>query len=226
MNDDPTLESALQPAAVVDLATTRSTSRDRADGGMGSDTSIAVVKSNSDLSTERLCSFAGMISCTHLAIDAVQVLISLTNTTDPAGRGFLTAFMFRMPRELGGFTVTLLRSSQPGMSRIVPGASGAPFVGSWQGGVGTGGEWQGGGTPMAGVAPGDTGAWAFLVSGTGAAALTAERLMSGGAMPDPFAFVVRFRGVGSGDSDKAPALMPRAQVERLAAIEEAVERLR
>ena len=50
--------------------------------------------------------------------------------------------------------------------------------------------------------------------------------MSGGAMPDPFAFVVRFRGLSSDDSDKVPALMPRAQVERLAAIEEAVERLR
>lgn len=226
MNDDQTLESLLQPHTVVDLGVPRSSALERTSGAMGSDTSIAVLESNPDLSTEHLCSFTGMISCTHIALDAVQVLISLTNTSDPDGRGFLTAFMFRMPRELGGFTVTLLRSSLPGMSRIVPGASASPFLGSWQGGVGTGGEWQGGGTPMAGVAPGETGAWAFLVSGTGAAALTAERLMSGGAMPDPFAFVVRFRGLGAGDSDKVPALMPLAQVVRRDAIEEAVERMR
>lgn len=226
MNDDNTLETVLQPSAVVDLGVARSTSRDRSSGALGSDTSIAVLESNSELSTGRLCSFTGMISCTHIALDAVQVLISLTNTSEPEGRGFLTAFMFRMPRELGGFAVTLLRSSAVGMSRILPGASALPFLGAWQGGVGTGGEWQGGGTPMAGIGPGETGAWAFLISGSGTAALTAERIMSGGAMPDPFAFVVRFRGLGAGDSDKVPALMPSAQVLRMAAIEEAVERLR
>ncbi len=193
---------------------------------MGSDTSIAVVESNSDLSTERLCSFSGMISCTHVAINAVQMLVSLTNTSDVQRGGYLTGFMFRMPRELGGFSVALLRSSQPGMARIPPGTKGAPFLGVWQAGVGTGGEWQGGGTPTAGVAPGDTGAWAFLVSGTGAAALTAERLMSDGSMPDPYAFVVRFRGIGAGHSDKVPALMPDHQRLRMAALAEAVEQRR
>ena len=79
---------------------------------------------------------------------------------------------------------------------------------------------------MAGVAPGDTGAWAFLVSGTGAAALTAERLMSGGSMPDPYAFVVRFRGIGAGHSDKVPALMPDHQMLRMAALIDAVEQRR
>lgn len=111
MNDEPTLESALQPSVVVDLATTRSAPRDRVGGGMGSDTSIAVVESNSDLSTERLCSFSGMISCTHVAINAVQMLVSLTNTSDVERGRYLTGFMFRMPRELGGFSVALLRSS-------------------------------------------------------------------------------------------------------------------
>lgn len=112
------------------------------------------------------------------------------------------------------------------MERIPPGTKGAPFLGVWQAGVGTDGEWQGGGTPTAGVAPGDTGAWAFLVSGTGAAALTAERLMSGGSMPDPYAFVVRFRGIGAGHSDKVPALMPDHQMLRMAALIDAVEQRR
>lgn len=226
MNHDQTLEMVVQPPAVVNLGVARTTPSDRSSGALGTETSIAVLESNAELSTEHLRSFTGMISCTHVALDAVQVLISLTNTSEPDDRSFLTAFMFRMPRELGGFTVTLLRSSVPGMSRIVPGTSASPFLGAWQGGVGTGGAWQGGGTPIAGVGPGETGAWAFLISGSGTAALTAERIMSGGAMPDPFAFVVSFRGLRPGDADQVPALMPQAQLLRLAAIEEAVERLR
>lgn len=226
MNDQPIVAQTLEQVTTVDLGLPRSAWADRPSTIRPSDTSIAVLAPNTDLSTERLCSFSGMISCTHVAINAVQMLVSLTNTSDVERGGYLTGFMFRLPRELGGFVVTLLRSSHPGMSRIMPGTGAAPFAGSWQGGVGTGGEWQEGGTPTAGVAPGDTGAWAFLVSGTGAAALTAERLMSGGSMPDPYAFVVRFRGIGAGHSDKVPALMPDHQMLRMAALIDAVEQRR
>jgi hypothetical protein len=34
---------------------------------------------------------------------------------------------------------------------------------------------------------------------------------------------VRFRGIGSGHSDKVPVLMPPSQIARMAAVEEEVE---
>lgn len=223
MQDRTINAPVIRSGSDLELRRPRSVFEDRPSSTLGSDTSIAALDSNSELSTDGRCAFTGLISCSHVALQAVQVIVSLTNTSDPEGNGFLTAFMFRMPRELGGFTVSLLRSSQPGMSRIPPGTDGAPFLGTWQGGVGTGGEWQSGGTPMAGLAPGDTGAWAFLVSGVGSAGLTAKRLMSGGAMADPYAFVVRFRALGAGDSDKVPARMPDDQLMRMTALGEELE---
>lgn len=218
MNDEPIVTPAFEPVSIVDLGP--------APTGRVSNETIAVLDPNVELSTERLCSFSGMISCCHVAVRSVQVRISLTNTSHADQGGYLTAFMFRVPREFGSVQVALLRSSHPGMSRIASGTVASPFPGHWQGGAGTGGEWQGGGTPLAGLAPGETGAWAFLVTGNGTAALSAERFMSGGRMPDPYAFVVRFRGMGGGRSDKVPALMPDGQVHRMAELSEAVERMR
>ena len=212
--------SFIEQSTERELRRPRSVFTDRPPSTLGSETSIAALDSNSALSTEGRCAFTGLISCSHVALQAVHVVVSLTNTSDPEGNGYLTAFMFRMPRELGGFSVALLRSSQPGMARIPPGTEGAPFLGVWQAGVGTGGEWEAGGNPMSGLAPGDTGVWAFLVTGSSSAALNAKRLMSGGAMPDPYAFVVRFRFAGAGDSDKVPAQMPDDQVLHMTSLGE------
>jgi hypothetical protein len=221
MNDQTATDAACEPTVEPKLLPVLSTNLLRV--SQDAHASLALLDGNPILSTEARCTMSGVIMCNAVAVNTMQVMITLENLSDPRQPGYLTAFMFRLPRELGQLQVSLVYSSRPGMSEIRAGASGAPFLGQWHGGAGTGGEWQAGGTPTAGIAPGATGEWVFLVSGPRATELTAEEVMSGGRIPDPFAFIVRFRGIGSGHSDKVPVLMPPSQIARMAAVEQEVE---
>jgi MYXO-CTERM domain-containing protein len=131
--------------------------------------------------------------------------VTLTNTTSAMLGGYLTAFMFRTSPDMGSFTCVLTASDYAGMTDIPAGASGSPFPGVWMGGAGTGGSWLAGGSPSGGIAVGQTGHFSFTLAGANASMLTSDSFVSGDTISDPYAFVVRFRGMREDGSDKVPA---------------------
>jgi MYXO-CTERM domain-containing protein len=162
------------------------------------------IEGNLALSTEGLADFTGFLDYQFLGGNQGQLTVTLTNTTDPAKGGYLTAFMFRTPESFGGFTSSLVSSTYAGMTNIPAGSSGSPFPGAWLGGAGLGATWLGGGSPNGGVAVGSTGQWVFSITGVMASALDAVDFVDG----DAYAFIVRFRGLNDDCSDKVPAVTP------------------
>jgi hypothetical protein len=173
--------------------------------GAAAQAAIVPITSNSSLSTENLGTFIGTLNYTFLGGTTGNLDVSLTNTTPSATGGYITAFMFRPPPELGAFTSVLTASDIASMSNIPAGASGAPFPGNWLGGAGTGGSWLAGGSPTGAVAIGQTGNWSFTITGANASQLTSDSFVSGDKVSDPYAFIVRFRGMNNDGSDKVPA---------------------
>lgn len=168
---------------------------------------VLPITSNSSLSTEGLGAFNGTLNYTYLGGSSGQLDVTLTNTTPMSIGGFITAFMFRPPSDMGTFTSSLIASNYPAMVNIPAGASGSPFGGTWIGGAGIDGQWLGGGNPAGGVGVGQTGSWSFSILGTNASSLTSDSFVSGDDQPDSYAFIVRFRGMTDprADSDKVPA---------------------
>ena len=172
---------------------------------------VVVITSNSALSTEGLGAFVGTLDYVYGGAGSGTLNVSLTNTTNASIGGYLTAFMFRPPPELGAFTSALTSSDFAAMTNIPAGTSGSPWngTGSWLGGAGVGGSWLAGGAPNGGVAIGQTGHWSFTITGTNASMLTSDSFVSGDLVSDPYAFIVRFRGMegvdGGDGSDKVPA---------------------
>jgi MYXO-CTERM domain-containing protein len=156
------------------------------------------------LSTEGLGAVTGSVEYTYLGSNTGQLAVSLTNTTDPAIGGYITAFMFRTPESMGTISSSMLSSSHPALTNIPAGASGVPFPGSWIGGAGTGGTWLAGGSPNGGVGVGQTGNWLFQITGAMASMLTNSMFVGGNSNTDPYAFIVRFRGMENDGSDKVP----------------------
>jgi MYXO-CTERM domain-containing protein len=173
--------------------------------GAAAQAAIVPITSNSSLSTENLGTFIGTLNYTFLGGTNGKLDVSLTNTTPVSTGGYITAFMFRPPAELGAFTSVLTASDYAALTNIVAGASGAPFPGTWLGGAGTGGSWLAGGSPTGGVPIGSTGNWSFTITGANASQLTSDSFVSGDKVSDPYAFIVRFRGLTDGGSDKVPA---------------------
>lgn len=167
--------------------------------------SVVNISSNSSLSTEGLGAFTGTLDYTYNGGTSGTLQVTLTNTTPSAIGGFITAFMFRTAADLGSFASALTASDYAALTNIPAGASGVPFPGSWIGGAGTGGSWLAGGSPTGGVAVGSTGHWTFAITGANANLLTSDSFASGDGTPDPYAFIVRFRGMSNDGSDKVPA---------------------
>ena len=166
--------------------------------------SFTTIEGNTALSTEGLADFTGTLDYQFLGGNQGQLTVTLTNTTDASVGGYLTAFMFRTPQSFGGFTSSLVSSTYAGMTNIPAGSNGSPFPGPWLGGAGLGATWLGGGSPNGGVAVGSTGQWVFSITGVMASALDAVNFVDG----DAYAFIVRFRGLTDGGSDKVPAATP------------------
>lgn len=172
---------------------------------------VVPITSNSALSTEGLGAFTGTLDYVYAGSGSGTLNVTLTNTTAASIGGYLTAFMFRPPPELGAFTCSLTSSDFAAMTNIPAGTSGSPWngTGTWLGGAGTGGSWLAGGAPSGGVAVGQTGHWSFTISGANASMLTSDSFVSGDLVSDPYAFIVRFRGMdgvdGGEGSDKVPA---------------------
>lgn len=123
------------------------------------------------------------------------------NTTPGGIGGFLTAFVFSFA-SIDPTASAALTSSTDADFGDLAGASASPFGGPFIGGAGTGGGFEGGGPPSAGIAVGGTETFTFKITAGDAAALTDESF--GIAGPEDFNFVVRFRGLNDGGSDKVP----------------------
>jgi MYXO-CTERM domain-containing protein len=166
---------------------------------------VVPITSNSPLSTENLGTFTGTLDYTYLGGNAGTLDVTLTNTTPVSIGGFITAFMFRPPPELGAFGCSLTASNFALMVNVPAGTNGAPFTGPWIGGAGLDGSWLAGGQPQNGIGVGQTGSFSFSITGANASMLTSDSFVSGSLVSDPYAFVVRFRGMADGGSDKVPA---------------------
>lgn len=154
-----------------------------------------------------LGNFSGTIEYNFLSGDSGQLIISLTNTSEPSNGGFITALLFNIgaPQRSGTDTASLVFSTYPDFVTIAgPGISGAPY-GLFDAGAGLGGTFQGGGSPQGGIPVGQTGILEFLIDSPFASVLSASSFISG---PNEFNFLVRFRGFEDGGSDKVPVPVP------------------
>ncbi len=155
-------------------------------------------------STEGLGAFSASIEYNYLSGDQGQLLLDLTNTSDPANGGYITAFVFNIDAS-GPRSAALVESSRPAMVDLSSDGRDASPFGWFDAGAGIGGQFLGGGNPSGGVAVGHTGFFEFLVTSEAAHALTASSFVSG---PNEYDFVVRFRGFADGGSDKVPVPAP------------------
>lgn len=151
--------------------------------------------------------FSGTIEYNFLSGNNGQLIVSLTNTSEPTNGGFITALLFNIgaPERSGTDTASLVFTNYPDFVTIPgPGINGSPY-GLFDAGAGLGAQFEGGGNPNLGVAVGQTGVFEFLVNSPFASVLSAASFISG---PNDFNFLVRFRGFNDGGSDKVPVPVP------------------
>jgi MYXO-CTERM domain-containing protein len=163
----------------------------------------SIVNFVSNPGLEGLGAFAGSMEWTDGGAGSGLLRVTLTNTSPVANGGYLTGFAFRM---LYKDQVKIeYASSHPGWSGIAD-APCNPF-GVFDIGAALGGNWLGGGSPLAGIAVGATKSFDFDVHGS-AALLSTIIAHDFFDESDGYGFVARFRGFEDGGSDKVPASMP------------------
>lgn len=158
------------------------------------------IMGNTGGSTEQTgATYTGTLNYTHLGGSNGSLVISLLNATPGGVGGYLTALAFRFPIT-GSASGAALTGGPTSVWKNLPGASAAPF-GNFTGVASTGNNWEGGGNPSAGIGVGATGTWTFAITDVNAASLTAQSFLGTANAPG---FVVRFRGLTDGGSDKVP----------------------
>ena len=171
----------------------------------------ALIQGNTAASTGNTGSnFSGtLLYAANAAGTAAMLTVDLLNTTPAGVGGFLTGFLMNNPDEtkITGITAytTTTNFTQIGLS--ANGANGAPF-GDFDFGAALDANWEGGGAPSAGLAPGSVGSFTFVFSGANLGTLTDQSFVSAlsvGPGGGQF-FVARFRGLIDGGSDKVPAM--------------------
>jgi hypothetical protein len=163
---------------------------------------ILNIESDSANSTNQLGTFTGTIDYGFdIGLNSWTVLITLTNTSNPANAGRLTGFLFNINSTDANASAALHSADYPFQNAA--GQSGNPLGGTYDAGAALGGNWNGGGPPAPGIAPGATGSFLFKVSASDANSLSAMSFITG---PETYNFVVRFRGFNGGGSDKVPAV--------------------
>ncbi len=138
--------------------------------------------------------------------------VSLTNTTPATKGGYITGFVMNNPgaiSSISAFTAPNSNWQQLGLSNN--GESANPF-GDFDFGAALGGNFEGGGSPTAGIAVGSTGNFAFTFSGSNLNSLTTLSFVQALSTDPPGSygpefFVARFRGMNEPEptSDKVPA---------------------
>lgn len=148
-------------------------------------------------STEQTgATYSGTLEYNFISGSTGELKVSLTNDTPGSVGGFLTGFLFRADAVTGS---SLSSSTESGMTFTGAG-SGAPF-GTFDGGAAVGGSFLGGGNPSNGLGLGESGTFVFNVTSATASTISAGDFL--GSLNQP-GFVVRFRGLEGGGSDKVP----------------------
>jgi hypothetical protein len=132
-----------------------------------------------------LGSFTGSVTYDAATND---LTLSLTNTSDPANGGFLTAFAFDLDPDV---TLTISSCTLASFCTLLTDVSVAPF-GTNEWGVSTSSDWLGGGSPTGGLGVGASATWIFDVDPDATSTLDVNDMLA------------RFRGFIDGDSDKVP----------------------
>jgi hypothetical protein len=140
--------------------------------------------------------YSGMLEYNFISGSTGELKVSLTNDTPAAVGGFLTGFLFRA----NAVTGTGLTSANPVAFQSTGPGSGSPF-GTFDGGAALGGSFLGGGSPSAGLGIGQSGMFIFNVTSATASTISAADFL--GSLDEP-GFLVRFRGLADGGSDKVP----------------------
>ncbi len=160
--------------------------------------------------TGTLGSFAGILTYTASTNTAATLNISLTNTSPAANTGYITAFVLNNPNNqittISSFTDAPGSGSFSLISLTNNGINGAPN-GQFDFGATTGGSFEGGGAPSAGIAVNASDSFAFSLTGSNLSALTASSFLTElstgtGSGSGAAALDVRFRGFANGGSDK------------------------
>lgn len=155
---------------------------------------------NVGASTEETGSnYSGTLDYTHIAGNVGQLTITVTNDTTGGIGGRLTAIAFRFD-SADVTAATLLTSSGVAGMTNTGSVNGAPF-GTFMGGAGTGGQFEGGGSPSNGLAIGATATFIWQITASDAGSLTDLSFVNGSHQPS---LIARFRGLADGGSDKVP----------------------
>jgi len=154
-----------------------------------------------------LGAFSGQVSYTAIDADHAMLSIELWNTSPTANGGYLTAFAFENPSDR--IDSVSLSSSNPNFEAIggpdYRDAIAAPPFGDLDLGASTSDRFLGGGSPVGGIAAGDSSTFAFTLTGNGLDELTAESFFESAAA-GPVGLLARFRGFRTGGSDKVPGV--------------------
>jgi MYXO-CTERM domain-containing protein len=168
-------------------------------GGLAAPAGASFVQIGGDVgnSTEGFCDFTGTINYDYLGGNLGELTISLTNTTDAGTGGYLTGFVFN----IDGLNANLDLTSATHPFTELTDEKAQPFGAHFHSGAALGGDWTGGGSPLAGIEVGDTGTFTFDVNSASANIMDAQTFLKGAY---DFNFVVRFKGLNNGKSDKVP----------------------
>lgn len=165
------------------------------------DASVVTFDSNPGL--EGLGSFAGEMEWNYIGANAGTLRVSLTNTSPVDNGGYLTGFAFNTVYDLQ--LKIAENGARTGWSDIVD--VNAPPLGVFDHGAALGGDWLGGGSPLAGVGVGQTFDFIFDVRGD-PALLSSLVVHDFFDESDGWGFAARFRGFDDGGSDKVTASLP------------------
>lgn len=146
--------------------------------------------------------FSGELAYTHIGGSVGELTITLTNDTPLGVGGRLTAIVFRFDT-VDAFASTLLLSSTVSGMTDTGVVNGAPF-GTFMGGAGTGGQFEGGGSPSNGLAIGASATFVWAINASDAGSLTDLSFINAADQPS---LVARFRGLADGGSDKVPGTL-------------------
>jgi len=154
----------------------------------------------------RLGAFTGSLNVASSGANDATLTVSLTNTSPALNGGYLTAFVFNNP---SSYTIGLTSSTSSTFKEFLDSnndVSGAPY-GQFDFGVTTNGGFQGGKSPDAGLAVGQSATFVFSVTGAGAGSLSDSSFLTAlstgrGAGKGFQFFAVRYRGFEDDGSDK------------------------
>jgi MYXO-CTERM domain-containing protein len=165
---------------------------------------IISIQSLGQDSTSGLGSFTGSIQYTPSGSNSGTLIVSLTNTTNPASlSGYITGFAFNFHSTDPSASLSLVAEDFhfTGITDVP-----CPPFGNFDAGAALGGNWTGGGNPTRGIPIGSSGSFTFDVTASDAQSLGAADFISSEPGRSAFDFVVRFRGFANGGSDKVPGI--------------------